>query len=336
MDWLLIATLVYSKGNPMKRFSTTLIIFALTSVANAQDVSLWNGGVANPSGDVAVPSVRYEPTSGIMFIDSRGVNRNVDSEPLSPGSNFVDIAGDDVALLSLIIEGPQPTSQILLEGFEFGISWNSQYFAQRQQLFGITVESEFLQPGIHALYGYEPNLTAADFGEVEIGVNFGPTQPGAILFGGIEIVNVDLDFDSAFGCADIDALSQAIADGNPDPQFDLNGDGVVNPTDQQLWLELAGTIRVGAPFLPGDANLDGFVDVSDFNVWNENRFGESTAWCTGDFNTDGVTDVSDFNIWNERKFTGSNAASVPEPASYVLIGFALLGLVSIRRIATGS
>ncbi len=36
--------------------------------------------------------------------------------------------------------------------------------------------------------------------------------------------------------------------------------------------------------LPGDANLDGYVDVLDFNLWNQNKFTNFAAWVTGDFN----------------------------------------------------
>ena len=57
--------------------------------------------------------------------------------------------------------------------------------------------------------------------------------------------------------------------------------------------------------LPGDANLDGFVDVADFNLWNSNRQVEFATWGDGDFNADGFVDVSDFNIWNENKFTSA-------------------------------
>ncbi len=48
--------------------------------------------------------------------------------------------------------------------------------------------------------------------------------------------------------------------------------------------------------LPGDANLDGSVDASDFNVWNSNRFRPDAGWCSGDFTSDGAVDVGDFNI----------------------------------------
>lgn len=54
---------------------------------------------------------------------------------------------------------------------------------------------------------------------------------------------------------------------------------------------------------PGDFNLDGFVDVSDFNIWNSHKFTNSNLWADGDANFDGVVDGQDFNIWNANKFT---------------------------------
>ncbi len=79
---------------------------------------------------------------------------------------------------------------------------------------------------------------------------------------------------------------------------DLNNNGV--------WDEFQGQMEphaVTAQGLPGDANSDGFVDVSDFNIWNSNKFQTGTHWGSADFNGDGSTDVSDFNVWNSNKFT---------------------------------
>jgi len=56
------------------------------------------------------------------------------------------------------------------------------------------------------------------------------------------------------------------------------------------------------PYRSADANLDGFVDVSDFNVWNINKFTNNAAHSQGDFNADGIVDVSDWNLWNSQRF----------------------------------
>ena len=101
--------------------------------------------------------------------------------------------------------------------------------------------------------------------------------------------------------------------------------------------------------LAGDANGDGAVDISDFNIWNTNKFLADTDWSTGDFNGDGVTDASDFNVWNANKFTSIalpavapttpaldanlNLRTVPEPTTLPLLALAGLGLLrtGLRR-----
>lgn len=117
----------------------------------------------------------------------------------------------------------------------------------------------------------------------------------------------DFNQDGVYGCEDIDALIQVIADGSHNAFFDLTEDGAVDLADRDAWLAEAGAFNLpsGAAYQLGDANLDGVVDVSDFNLWNGNKFTMEAAWCSGDFNADGVVDVSDFNIWNGNKFTGT-------------------------------
>lgn len=83
--------------------------------------------------------------------------------------------------------------------------------------------------------------------------------------------------------------------------------------------------------LPGDANRDGVVDVSDFNVWNEFKFTSDSTWGTGDFNGDGFTDTSDFNIWNEFKFTSGNLNVVPEPPTSAIAALTMLLLTCSGR-----
>ena len=134
------------------------------------------------------------------------------------------------------------------------------------------------------------------------------------------VVDGDFNSDGFYNCADVDQLVVQIVSGNNDVGFDLTSDGLVNGDDLSAWLVEGGANNPAAtgvaPFLVGDANLDGVVDVPDFNVWNSSKFTVNPAWCSGDFNADGVVDVPDFNLWNAAKFTSSagNPATVPEPA----------------------
>ncbi len=138
----------------------------------------------------------------------------------------------------------------------------------------------------------------------------------------------DFNDDLVLDCTDVDALVAEIASGGMGLQFDLNGDTAVDIADLNLWLEKAGTFNVGGPYLPGDANLDGFVDGQDFIEWNESKFAGAAAWCSGDFNADGFVDGQDFILWNTFKFMSSaSPESVPEPATWCMLMLAIAGII---------
>ncbi len=89
--------------------------------------------------------------------------------------------------------------------------------------------------------------------------------------------------------------------------------------------------------IAGDANGDGIVDTSDFNIWNTHKFQSGTDWTTGDFDGDGVTDATDFNLWNANKFT-SAARPVPEPSSLLAVWLGVSPLLIRfrgRRVSPG-
>ena len=145
--------------------------------------------------------------------------------------------------------------------------------------------------------------------------------------------NCDLDGDGICDIDDIDMLIMNIAAGTRDPLFDLNGDDCVDLDDRDEWLAQAGAMNLpsGNPYLVGDVDLDGAVDVSDFNTYNNNKFTETGKWSQADFNASGFTDVSDFNQWNANKFqSSSNTSMIPEPSCVALVLWGVLA-VCIRR-----
>jgi hypothetical protein len=62
--------------------------------------------------------------------------------------------------------------------------------------------------------------------------------------------------------------------------------------------------------LSGDANLDGLVNGSDFNVLSANFNQSITGWDQGDFNYDGLVNASDFNDLSANFNQGVNIAAV--------------------------
>ncbi len=124
----------------------------------------------------------------------------------------------------------------------------------------------------------------------------------------------DINSDGDVDCDDVNLLSTAIATGGTNLEdYDFNDNGGIELADLHQWLALAGEVNLGSglSYLQADADLNGVVDVSDFNLWNQYKFtgigvnGGGGLWCHGDFNADGSVDVSDFNLWNGNKFTTS-------------------------------
>ncbi len=154
----------------------------------------------------------------------------------------------------------------------------------------------------------------SDDGNVIAGYGYNPSGAEEGWIARLNTVLGDPDFnnDGQLNCTDIDALVAEIAAGTNSSLFDLTGDGLVDIADLDEWRVQGGAANLpsGNPYLPGDANLDGAVDASDFNIWNSHRLSQTPAWCSGDFNADGFVDASDFNVWNSHRLMSSGDAVV--------------------------
>ena len=180
-------------------------------------------------------------------------------------------------------------------------------------------------------YRNNDNLPVFEFENIGFRVASVVPEPG---------VNCDFNFDGGCDIGDLNALLMLgpIGPGVSaagQEAFDLTGDGVIDNADVDQWLATAATENgFASPYFRGDANLDGFVDASDFNIWNSHRLSFSLAWDSGDFNGDGAVDASDFNIWNSHRLMSSarTPATVPEPEALWLSFIALGWLAALRRL----
>ena len=124
---------------------------------------------------------------------------------------------------------------------------------------------------------------------------------------GTVFAQFDMDLDGDTDADDRDLLCMVISSGFKPPVvpwMDLDGDGDFTPGDMEVWNQGYSDMKGWAhPVSCADANLDGAVDTSDFNIWNNNKFTNANEKSRGDFNCDGVCDVADYNVWNGAKFT---------------------------------
>ncbi len=135
-----------------------------------------------------------------------------------------------------------------------------------------------------------------------------------------------------------------------------NGDGIASSlaagnSNTALGYAISGSTFTIKYTYYGDANLDGVVNGSDYTLIDNGFNNALTAWHNGDFNYDGVVNGDDYtlidNAFNTQgpslasepaEMIGVNtsqiavgSASVPEPGSVALLGWAAFGLIRRRR-----
>jgi hypothetical protein len=94
------------------------------------------------------------------------------------------------------------------------------------------------------------------------------------------------------------------------------GLGYADGADKVVSALSSGQIEIKYTLL-GDANLDGLVNGSDFNILAANFNQSITGWDQGDFNYDGLVNAADFNDLSANFNQGVSGASVASSAAVV-------------------
>ena len=151
-------------------------------------------------------------------------------------------------------------------------------------------------------------------------------QLDLLEFSGIRLLS-DFDQNDLLDIDDINRLSVAIREQDPDKRFDLNYDGELDVQDLHTLVE----DQIGTTI--GDANLDGTFNSSDlvavFKAGEyEDQIAQNSSWAHGDWNADGEFSSSDLvAAFQSGGYTNAALATVPEPSGYALALLTIFGFL---------
>ncbi len=149
-------------------------------------------------------------------------------------------------------------------------------------------------------YQHDGGTSSSDSFAYRITDNDGQTDTAEVSI--TIIAAADLNADGSVDAADVDTLVEAINAGSNQPMYDLDGSGTTDGDDlDYLVRSILGT-------RPGDTDLDGDVDFTDFVALSENFGRMPTEWADGNFDFDDQVTFADFVVLAENfGFKGTTA-----------------------------
>ncbi len=113
--------------------------------------------------------------------------------------------------------------------------------------------------------------------------------------------------------------------------------GVIVQHDLALAVTYSDTQVTVTAALPGDANLDGMVNMADLQVLGDYWGADNAQWAGGDYNGDGRVNLADLQLLGDNwsatagDFAALSAAIIPEPAAMVVLVMGATMLLRRRR-----
>lgn len=182
-----------------------------------------------------------------------------------------------------------------------------------------------------------------NLGLFDVNFDYGFGNNGGIINGNGDISDAFASADGSTHYAEGDTMS--VVFGNTRYDWTISYNGLINWANaaDSVVDSITGTgtgddvvlIGLGSEALPGllgDFNNDGLVDLADYTVWRNNLGNADSVLPPGSTNDgSGVVDAGDYATWKQNFGNGSpaavQAAAVPEPASWILLG--LLGVAVV-------
>ncbi len=210
-------------------------------------------------------------TAGLRFGDGYDGSNGAYTGHITARENVLHDNGDNVRNYDGSIPGPQPGAIDITQS----LTNDSEYDQLSNNLAGIPV----FGPRLHLLRG------SAGFAAGSEGLPLGRALPATSVEFTVGLRG-DFNADGTVDDVDIDLLWAETRAIEPDPSFDLTGDGLVDQADRDEMI--FGVLQTTY----GDANLDGFFDSNDFvEVFvigeYEDEIAGNSGWSSGDWDADG-------------------------------------------------